>query len=832
MKARDIVEGESFGRWLRHRRRELDLTQDELARQVGCARITIRKIEADQLRPSRQLAELLAEHLGITADERQHFLRFARKGEAEVIPAAELHSNLPHPISTFIGREREIAEIRRRIGIYRLVTLTGAGGCGKSRLAIETARQVLDSFPDGVWFVAFAPLSDARLVDQTVASALGVHEDAGRPLLETLCACLARKRLLLIFDNCEHLIEECAYSADTLLKSCPRLHILATSRDALSIEGEAQYYVPCLSLPQQGTSARVDKLDESEAVRLFVDRGALVQPGFDLTDANSGSIAQICRRLDGMPLAIELAAARTKVLSVQHIAERLDDRFNLLIGGSRTALPRHQTLRATIEWSHELLPEATRMLFRRLSVLVGGFSQEAAQAVCSDAQLQVASVLAELSRLVDHSLVELAQSGKEERYRMLETIRAFAAEKLQASGEEQRFRNHHLLYFTEWAEKLEPRLRGPDQIDGWDRMEIEHDNIRCAMEWSLSGGDSQLGLRLAGAEIWFWHPRGYYWEALKWLKSLLAGTPANQRTAARAKVLVAACIMAMNMYTPDPIDHWFAEALGIFRELDDKWWICYSLIMMGYHGLATDVYSARLLFEDSAAIAGEMHDEWMVGSALLGVGMAYGGLGGTRHEADYATARRMMEESLLHLRVAGDGIMIAHALRYMGRVAMAQHDFARAAALGEEALKLYSAGGNRANRAEVLSALPMALLGLGHCKRAADLSRESLVLADSMGDSWQIGDTLISMGRIAEAEGKGRRSAILLTSGEATLRSMGTSVAAFPWVLEAYEECMAKLKIQLGETEFGNALAEGKTMTVQQAVDFALGMQQLSSGEA
>lgn len=270
-----MAETKSFGKWLRHRRRELDLTQEELARQVGCAPITIRKIEADQMRPSKQLSQLLMEKLGVASDERQDLLRFARGGElVKPITVAEPRDNLPHPFSSFIGREREIAELHRLLDSSRLVTLTGAGGCGKSRLAIEVAIEMLDSFPDGIWFAAFAPLSDSTLVYPAIAASLRVREDPSRPLIETLCAYLHSKHLLLVFDNCEHLIGECAEAADTLLHACPQLHILATSREALGLVGEEQYHVPSLSLPQAAEAASLGQLEKSEAVRLFINRAA------------------------------------------------------------------------------------------------------------------------------------------------------------------------------------------------------------------------------------------------------------------------------------------------------------------------------------------------------------------------------------------------------------------------------------------------------------------------------------------------------------------------------------------------------------------------------
>ncbi len=546
---------------------------------------------------------------------------------------------MPHPISSFIGREREIEEIHRLIHRSRLVTLTGAGGCGKSRLAIEAASQMLGLFPDGIWFMAFAPLFDPVLVQRTIATVVDVHEDPSCPLIESINARLYSKHLLLVFDNCEHLIAECAQVADTLLRACPQLSVLATSREALGIEGEEQYYVPCLSLPEVGAETSLEKLHQSEAVSLFVDRAARVQSTFGLTAANSAAILQICRQLDGMPLAIELAAARVKTMTVEHIAKGLDDRFSLLTGGNRTALPRHQTLRAAIEWSYELLPERTRVLFRRLSVFAGGFTQEAAQAICSDDGLAVGDVVNELSHLVDRSLVEVIQAGNAERYRMLETIRQYARERLIESGEESQVRDKHLGFFMAWTEKFEfaPNASAA-QITWLDRFEAEQDNIRMALEWSLSEGDCELGMNLAGAAFSFWRRRSYWKEGMNWLKAILARAPEGQRTAGRGKALVAAAQFGMDMYLMDPVEEWLDEALGIFRDLGDKWWTSYTLLCWGWRRLyVNEATSARVLFEESVASARQTNDEWIdewiLGSSLRGLGAA-------TERFDYAAARR------------------------------------------------------------------------------------------------------------------------------------------------------------------------------------------------
>jgi non-specific serine/threonine protein kinase len=807
----------SFGEWLRHRRRELDLTQEELARQVGCARISIRKIEADQMRPSKQLAELLIKHLRVPAQEAGNFMRLARGGaSASSVETFESPDNLPHPISSFIGREREIAEVKRLIGNSRLVTLTGAGGCGKTRLAIEVAGQILDGFPGGAWFVGFAPLSNSTLVHQTIASALRVREDPSRPLIETLCAYLHSKHLLLLFDNCEHLIEECAQVADTLLQACPQLQILVTSREALRIEGEEQYYVPCLSLPEGGVDEPIERLKRSEAVRLFVERAARVQPTFGLTFENSSPVVQICQRLDGMPLAIELAAARVKLLNVGHIAERLDDRFNLLTSGSRSALPRHQTLRATMDWSYDLLAGNTRVLYRRLSVFSGGFTQDAAQAVCSDDVFEGVEVLGELSRLVDRSIVEVIQAGDGERYRMLETIRQYARERLKESGEERQVRDRHLRYYMDWTEAVEPRLRGPGQIAWWDRIETEHDNIRAALDWSLDGGDKQLGLRLAGAAFWFWKPRSYWKEGLKWLKETLAVDPQGRSSQARAKALVVAGNMAMEMYTADPVDDWYEQSLKIWRDMGNKWWASYTLLLMGWHRiLVNEAASARFLFEESVAFARQAQDAWIMGYALRG-------LGSVIERFDYAAARPILEESLLHSQTAGDRWVLADALKQLGTLALGQAEYAEAAALGEQSLRLFREMGDKEFKTETLGLLALAALGQGDFKRAEGFCRESMLLAKSIGYNSQIGVDLLNSAFIAEAEGQPRRSAILLAAGEALLNSMGTTRSMWPWIRADYDQCIPSVQAQLGDNEFGTATAEGRVMTPEQAINYAL----------
>ena len=406
--------------------------------------------------------------------------------------------NLPSQLTSFIGREKEIAEIRRLLsplsraeeageglGVRaRLLTLTGAGGSGKTRLALQAAAQLLDAFPDGVWFIELAPLSDPALVPQSLLSTLGLIEQAGRSALAILTDFLQPKRALLVLDNCEHLIQACAQLAETLLRTCPTLYILATSREALGIAGETPYLVPTLTTPDP-THANLDTLPQYEAVRLFVERAQTAWPGFALTNDNTPAVAQVCHQLDGIPLAIELAAARVKALRVEQIAARLTerDRFRLLISGTRTALSRHQTLQALIDWSHDLLSEPERALLRRLAVFAGGWTLEAAEAVCVGDGIEADKVLHLMTQLVNKSLI-LAEreQGKEARYHILETIRQYASERLLKAGEGEQLRSRHLDFFLRWAERVEPDVRGPQQLKWLDQFEIENDNLRAALE--------------------------------------------------------------------------------------------------------------------------------------------------------------------------------------------------------------------------------------------------------------------------------------------------------------------------------------------------------------
>src|SRR2546421_4094473 len=420
----------------------------------------------------------------------------------------QVRTNLPHSLTSFIGRKREVRQVRVLVADTRLVTLTGSGGTGKTRLALEAARGLVDHFADGVWLLELAPLTEARLIQPTLAFALQLHEQPGRPLTATLSDYLRTKQILLLFDNCEHLAAEVASMVEAFLQVSPGLHVFVTSRVQLGIGGERTWTVP--------------QLVEAEATALFAERAGPARDGFSLPPQNSFAIMDICRRLDGVPLAIELAAARLRTISLDQFAARPADRFALLTGGSRTALPRHQTLQATMDGSHELLPPAAQRLWRRLAIFAGSFELAAAEAVCSDDVLDQTQLIDLLTVLVDSSIVQVHESAGARRYQLLETIREYGLQKLEDTGETETFRRRHLEWFLALAHRAEPEWRGANQALWLDRLEADLANVRAALDYSRTDPDRvDDGLALAPALWLLWHSRSHIGESRQWLSSLL-----------------------------------------------------------------------------------------------------------------------------------------------------------------------------------------------------------------------------------------------------------------------------------------------------------------------
>jgi predicted ATPase/class 3 adenylate cyclase len=722
-------------------------------------------------------------------------------------------NNLPIQLTSFIGREREMREVKALLTQTRLLTLTGSGGCGKTRLALHVAADLLEDYPDGVWFIDLSVLTDPALVPGTVVATLGIHEEPGRPALTTLAEALKPRTLLLILDNCEHLVGACAQLAETLLQTCPNLRIVATSREALGIAGEVAWRVPSLSLPQPHELAQADspaRITQYEAIRLFIERAEAASSDFRVTPHNLGAMVQICQRLDGIPLAIELAAARVKALSVEQIASRLDDRFRLLTGGSRTALPRQQTLRAMMDWSYELLTERERMLFRRLSAFAGGFTLEAAEAVCPDEQIPSYEIVDLLTNLVSKSLVVFRD--EEARYKLLETVRQYARDKLLETGEAARVRDRHRDWFVAFAERAESALQGPDQALWLKRLETEHDNLRAALEWSSA--DAEMGLRLASALWPFWYLRGYVSEGREWLKQFLekaAGAPSPLR----AKALYGASMLARAQDDYLQATALLEESLELYRAAKDKRGVASALGNLGVIAFARGDYArATHLHEESLEHFRELGDRVGMASALSELGNV------AMYQGDLAQAEKLLEESLALSRAAQDDQGIALALRRLGAVLWQKGERARAKALLQESLELYRELGAVPGIASVLNSLGMVALSEGDAPRAGTLLRESLMKYRDVGDKWHIALCMDRLARVAAAQGEWERAARLLGAEEALREAIGAPLP--PSEHNGREQTLKHTHEHLGEESFAAAWADGYAMKLDHAIAFAL----------
>ena len=728
-------------------------------------------------------------------------------------------TNLPVPLTSFIGREREIEDVKQLLSRTRLLTLTGAGGLGKTRLAIQSSNQILNKFKDGVWWVELAPLMDGLLVTQAVAQVLGVRESTSQPLTESVKNFLREKQLLLVFDNCEHLITACAQLAEDLLTHCANLKILTTSREALGLTGEEVWSVPVLSLPKTHSIPLIDLLRQYEGIHLFVERASIVKSDFTLTESNALSVAQVCQRLDGMPLAIELAAARVKMMSVDEIAKRLDDRFDLLKAGSRTALPRHQTLRAAIDWSHDLLTEPERILFRRLAVFAGGFTLDAAEAVCGFGELRRSEILDLLGRLLDKSLVvvEGASELSETRYHMLETLREYARERLEESGEMEPARQRHRDFFIAFAEQAEPKLKSGEQIEWLDRLEVEHDNWRAAWDCAIES-DAELALRLASALLGFWLMRGNQSEGREWLAKLLERTERWGQTVQRARALSVAGRLAHYQTDLAAARSLLEQALSIARIMGDKKEIAFILFWLGRTALRQrDDQIAQLLIEEGFTIYQELQDEW--GSEIAFQRLAEL----AAHQGDRRKAEEFFMKTLAKYRDRGDRFMTAEVLNALGEVTRFEGDYERASTFYEQALEIL-----RELRSHFLPATP--LIGLawvslhrGDYRKARALFQESLELHREYG--YRIGmmeECLGGFAAILGLTGKPEPAARLFGAMESLLESIRMTRGTDATDQKEYDHYIAVVRSQLDKAAFAKAWAEGRAMTLEQAIEFAL----------
>ncbi len=767
-----------------------------------------------------------------------------------------LPNNLPIQLTSFIGREREIAEVKGVLSTTRLLTLTGAGGSGKTRLALQVSAEVLEELKDGVWFVELAAMSDPTLVPQTVASALSVREQSGRPVLTTLSDFLQPKHVLLVLDNCEHLVAVCGHLAETLLRACPTLRVLATSREVLGIPGEVIWRVPSLSLPDPRRPPSLEHLTQYEAVRLFVERAVYSQQGFALTNGNAPAVVQVCHQLDGIPLAIELAAARVKVLAVEQIAARLDDRFRLLIGGSRSVLPRHQTLRAAMDWSYDLLSEKERGLLRRLSVFAAGWTLEAAEVVCSGDGVEAAEILDLLTQLVDRSLVMVETQSGEARYRLLETVRQYGWPKLVDSGESERLRRRHLDFFFRQADirhALAGAAIGQEITVAWaQRMETEHDNMRLALEWALGSVGAETALRLAVALHLFWDIRGYWTEGRKWLELALAaasGAPSSLRAKAFHGAGLLAWYQGDNRRTVAQLE----ASVALHRDLGDKEGIANSLDILGIVAYRQGDYGrAEALLEESlmlnrelghktpftlyllgivARLRGDYEQAEARGRESLALNRELGRKGSAAltldslgllayYRGDYTQAEVLCEEALALFRERADKFGTAGSLNTLALVACGQGDYRQAAALSEESLALSRESGDKGAMARSLNVLGRVAHFQREYKQAAEYLGESLTLFREMGERLGIIRCLCGLAHVAWAGGFPERAARMFGAAEGLRESIGTPLPLADQL--EFDRNVASVRTRLGEHEFTAAYAEGRAKTLEQAIEFAL----------
>jgi predicted ATPase/class 3 adenylate cyclase len=684
-------------------------------------------------------------------------------------------NNLPIQLTSFIGREREIAAVKKSLSKARLVTLTGSGGCGKTRLALHVAADLAEHYADGVWFVHLASLSEETLVPKAVAAALDIPEQPGRPLTEPVADYLRRRTLLIVLDNCEHLLRACSHLVDTLLRTSPNLFVLATTREVLGIDGELIYRVPSLSNPDLNRLPPPDALTQYEAVRLFVERAALRQPGFALTSTTAPAVVAICTRLDGIPLAIELAAARLGSVPLDVIAARLDDRFRLLVGGNRTGLPRHQTLRAAMAWSYDLLSEPEQTVLRRLAVFAGGFSVEAAEAVCAGDGIDPGDVLELLTRLVEKSLVLFEEREGGARYGLLETVRQYGQEKLAETGDTTALRRRHRDFFLALAERGELGLRSSAQ-DAWlARFETEHDNFRAALEWSSTDeGGAEPGLRLAGGMTDFWHMRGYWSEGREWLERALARSD-EAPVACLPKAISGIALIMRRLGEYELAIPLCEKGLAICQDLDEKW--CRGRLLHHFRLYACnqgDYERARVLCEEALVLFRETGDDWCIGVGLIQLAET------VRLQGNYAEADAYFARALAIFRECGNKYHCSYILHYRGDTALRQGDLERAVAFFAEGLTLASAVSTKTEIIECLDALGQVACERGDHRRAARI----FGAAEALG--------AISKYRREHPE------------------------QAF------HDRHQATTQAVLGDAAFAAAWAEGQAMTLEQAIEYAL----------
>ncbi|SFO56411.1 non-specific serine/threonine protein kinase [Actinomadura madurae] len=698
-------------------------------------------------------------------------------------PAASSAANghrparLPADTTSFVGRRRELAEVRRMLSESRMVTLSGVGGVGKTRLATQTAAAVRRAFPDGVRMVELAQVEKPELLVTTVMEALEIRDHSHRPPMDVLVERLRDKHALVVLDNCEHLHDECAVLAETLLRSASKLRILATSRHVLGISGEQTLSVPPLSLsgldppPRAGWAPPMP-----EAVQLFADRARSVVPDFAVTDANRAAVEGVCRRLDGLPLAIELAAVRLRVLSVEQLLERLDDRFRLLTGGSRAVLPRHQTLRALIDWSHLLCTEQERVLWARMSVFTGGCDLEAAEEVCAGGRISRAEVVDLVSALVEKSILSREDHGGVVRYRLLESIRQYGRERLAESGESARFRRGHRDFYRWMAAEGRRRLFGPDQTAWLERLRVEHANLRAALEYCLADpAEVEVALGMGADLLYHWITSFYLTEGRDWMDRALAMDLAATEVRARA-----------------------------------LWSTSWLAIIQG------DLDGAAAMLRESRAIGERLGREEILGYVALYCGMI------AMFRQDAGTAIDLYKEAVERHTATGDPVGHALALIRLSLAHSFLGDSALAVSIGEQGIAVCEAHGEGWHRAYAMMALGVELWRQGDAARATSMERESLRFNRALGDPLGLGVNLEVLAWVAAGERRFTRAARLLGIAQAVWEAVGAVLSGYGHLMRYHDACVDDTRRVLGPSAFRTEFDRGAALPGEDGLAYAL----------
>ncbi|OAH12723.1 putative HTH-type transcriptional regulatorc [Streptomyces jeddahensis] len=684
---------------------------------------------------------------------------------------------LPAEVTSFVGRRHEAADVKRMLGTSRLVTLTGVGGVGKTRLALRVADDVRRAFPDGVWLVELAALGSPDLLVQSVAEALEIRDHSSRQAIDVLTEHLRDKQALLVLDNCEHMVDDCALLTDRLLREAPGLRVLATSRQPLGIACEQTLPVPTLALPDSaGRRLSAAALAQCDAVRLFVDRGGAILPGFAVTEANRDAVEQVCRRLDGIPLAIELAAVRLRALSVQQLLDRLDNQFRLLTTGSRAVLPRHQTLRALIAWSYDLCTDREQLLWARISVFAGSLDLQAAEAVCAGDGIADEEVLDLVTGLVDKSVLLREEPSSGVRYHMLETLRQFGREKLAESGEEAAQLRRHRDYYRRLAADARAELFGPGQVAWFSRLQLEHANLRLALEYSFAQPDeAPVGLSIATDLLYHWITSYYLAEGRRWLDEGLA--VCTEPTEVRARAL------------------WTDSWLAIIQ---------------------SDTDAASAMLDEARDLGTRLGLDSVLAYVALYSGMV------AMYRGEIESAIRLYKDAVARHRATGDPVGLALSLIRLSLAHSFSGDSPGAIALGEESLKVCDAYGEGWHRAYTMMALGIEVWRQGDTERAAALEKESLAFNHSLDDPLGVGVNVEVLAWIAATEKQYRRAAGLLGVLQTIWQAIGAPLSGYGHLVHYHEECEAITRRAQSKSAFESAFSLGAGLSYEEALTYAL----------